>query len=96
MPNSLDEKIDLLTDQIGKLTEHTITTQNMLMQQGDRMDATLNRLETMLQQQGDRMNAALDRMDATLGRIEVLIQQQGQQQSSLIAIIQQLLTKDSN
>lgn len=68
---SLTEKIEAMTVQIGKLSEHTIETQNILRQQGDRMDATLN-------------------------RIEALIQQQGQQQSSLIAIIQQLITKELN
>lgn len=56
---SLTEKIEAMTVQIGKLSEHTIETQNILRQQGDRMDATLNRIEALIQQQGQQQSSLI-------------------------------------
>lgn len=108
---SLTRKVEAPTNQIGKLSEHTIETQNIMRLQGGCMDVALNRIETLIQQQGQQQATLIQQLNSTLQQqgqqqvalmqqIDSTIKQQGQQQYSLqqqqLSIIQALITRQIN
>jgi methyl-accepting chemotaxis protein len=86
--DSIDEKLELLVDQVGRLTEGLPEF---------RMD--MAEIKDMIRQQAEvsiRQSENIDRLSADIAELKDMVQQQAETAARLSRIVEQLLQERSN
>lgn len=109
--SSLSEQLEILTDQVGRMTEAITAIGHSVEAMGDRMDRGFEQTQAAIRAMGEETQAAIramgDRMDrgfeqtqTMIQQTQTMLQQQSQQQHEatmqLLGILQVVLQKETH